>query len=100
LSFLSLSVLSNVQVEQACIALSSLASDKSHAMQLLKCDIMQPIESVLRSTNAEELVSVLKVIVILAFVSDSVAQKLLTKDILKSLKALCANKNSEVHCSL
>ncbi|XP_078180654.1 phospholipase A I-like protein isoform X2 [Carex rostrata] len=83
-------------VEQACIALSSLASDKSHAMQLLKCDIMQPIESVLRSTNEEELISVLKVMAILAFVSDSVAQKLLTKDVLKSLKTLCANKNSEV----
>lgn len=59
---------------------------------------MQPIESVLKSTNAEELISVLKVIVILAFVSDSVAQKLLTKDVLKSLKTLCANKNSEVSC--
>ncbi|KAJ4813221.1 Patatin [Rhynchospora pubera] len=83
-------------VEQACIALCSLASDKSHAMQLLKCDIMQPIESVLRSNNDEELISVLKVLVVLVFVSDSVAQKLLTKDVLKSLKTLCANKNPEV----
>ncbi|KAK9084858.1 hypothetical protein Sjap_025269 [Stephania japonica] len=83
-------------VEQACSALSSLAGDVSVAMQLIKSDIMQPIESVLRSLVPEELISVLEVVVSLAFASDSVAQKMLTKDVLKSLKMLCAHKNTEV----
>ncbi|XP_062186520.1 phospholipase A I [Phragmites australis] len=83
-------------VEQACLALSSLASDISSAMQLIKCDIMKPIEAVLKSFDEEELVSVLQVVVTLTFASDHVAQKMLTKDVLKSLKALCAHKNSEV----
>ncbi|KAH0434766.1 hypothetical protein IEQ34_026761 [Dendrobium chrysotoxum] len=81
------------QVEQACSALSSLASDVSLAMQLIKSDIMQPIESALKSVGQEELMSLLQVMVNLAFASDSVAQKMLTKDVLKSLKALCAHKN-------
>lgn len=85
-----------LQVEQACFALSSLASDVSLAMQLIKSDIMQPIESLLKSVDQEELISVLQVLVTLAFVSDSVAQKMLTKDVLKSLKALCAHKSMEV----
>uniref|UniRef100_J3MLE4 Patatin n=2 Tax=Oryza brachyantha TaxID=4533 RepID=J3MLE4_ORYBR len=83
-------------VEQACLALSSLGSDISSAMQLIKCDIMKPIEAVLKSFDEEELVSVLQVVVTLTFVSDHVAQKMLTKDVLKSLKTLCAHKNSEV----
>ncbi|XP_042422913.1 phospholipase A I-like isoform X1 [Zingiber officinale] len=83
-------------VEQACFALSSLASDVSLAMQLIKSDIMQPIESLLKSVDQEELISVLQVLVTLAFVSDSVAQKMLTKDVLKSLKALYAHKSTEV----
>lgn len=83
------------QVEQACLALSSLASDISSAMQLIKCDIMKPIEAVLKSFDDEELISVLQVVVTLTFVSDHVAQKMLRKDVLKSLKALCAHKNSE-----
>lgn len=83
------------QVEQACSALSALASDGSVAMQLMKSDIMQPIERVLKSTGSKEVISVLQVVVKLAFTSDIVAQKLLTKDILKSLKLLCAHKNPE-----
>ncbi|KAH7662143.1 Phospholipase A(1) protein [Dioscorea alata] len=83
-------------VEQACFALSSLAADTSLAMQLIKSDIMQPIESVLKSVDTEELISVLRVVVTLAFASDSVAQKMLTRDVLKSLKALCAHRNTEV----
>ncbi|XP_072987529.1 phospholipase A I isoform X1 [Typha latifolia] len=83
-------------VEQACFALSSLASDVSLAMQLIKSDVMQPIESVLRSVDQEELISVLQVVVTLAFASDHVAQKMLTRDVLKSLKVLCAHKNIEV----
>lgn len=86
----------SLQVEQACCALSSLAADVSLAMQLIKSDIMQPIESLLKSVDQEELISVLQVLVTLAFASDSVAQKLLTKDVIKSLKALCAHKNTEV----
>ncbi|KAJ3670425.1 hypothetical protein LUZ60_010749 [Juncus effusus] len=85
-----------VSVLQACVSLSYLAADISLAMQLLKSDVMQPVETVLRSKNEEELVSVLQVVVTLAFVSDNVAQKMLTKDVLKSLKTLCAHKNTEV----
>ncbi|PKU78149.1 LRR repeats and ubiquitin-like domain-containing protein [Dendrobium catenatum] len=51
------------QVEQACSALSSLASDVSLAMQLIKSDIMQPIESALKSVGQEELMSLLQVMV-------------------------------------
>ncbi|XP_050233000.1 phospholipase A I isoform X2 [Mercurialis annua] len=83
-------------VEQACSALSSLSGDVSVAMQLMKCDIMQPIESVLKSVAEEEVISVLQVVATLAFASDTVAQKMLTKDMLKSLKMLCAHKNPEV----
>lgn len=83
------------QVEQACSALSSIAADVSVAMQLIKSDIMQPIEAVLRSVSREEVMSVLQVVVQLAFASDTVAQKMLTKDLLKSLKMLCAQKNPE-----
>ncbi|KAK3024840.1 hypothetical protein RJ639_045057 [Escallonia herrerae] len=83
-------------VEQACFALSSLASDVSVALSLIKSDIMQPVERVLKSAGSEELISVLQVVVELAFTSDTVAQKMLTKDLLKSLKLLCAHKNAEV----
>lgn len=82
-------------MEQACSALSSLASDVSVAMSLMKADIMKPIERVLKSIGPEELISVLQVVVQLAFTSDTVAQKMLTKDLLKSLKLLCALKNPE-----
>lgn len=83
------------QVEQACSALSSLAGDVSVAMLLMKCDIMQPIIVVLKSFAPEEVKSVLQVVGQLAFASDTVAQKMLTKDVLKSLKLLCAHKNPE-----
>lgn len=83
------------QVEQACSALTSLAADVSVAMQLMKSDIMQPIGIVLKSVGPEELISVLQVVASLAFASDSVAQKMLTKDLVKSLKVLCAHKNPE-----
>ncbi|GFP97019.1 phospholipase a i [Phtheirospermum japonicum] len=82
-------------VEQACSALSALASDVSVAMQLIKSDIMQPIERVLKSSGSKEIISVLQVVVELAFTSDIVAQKMLTKDILRSLKLLCAHKDPE-----
>ncbi|KAK8470847.1 hypothetical protein PHAVU_003G077100 [Phaseolus vulgaris] len=83
-------------VEQACSALSSLASGDSVALHLMKADIMQPIRTVLKSAGLEEVISVLQVVVKLAFTSDCVAQKMLTKDILKSLKNLCAHKDPEV----
>ncbi|TMW93831.1 hypothetical protein EJD97_011096 [Solanum chilense] len=83
-------------VEQACSALSSLATDVSVAMQLMKSDIMQPIERVLKSAGPEEVISVLQVLGNLAFASDIVSQKLLTKDVLRSLKLLCAHRNPEV----
>lgn len=83
------------QVEQASSALSSLAADVSVAMQLMKSDIMRPIETALKSVSREEVISVLQIVVKLAFASDTVAQKMLTKDLLKSLKMLCAHKNPE-----
>ncbi|GLJ49400.1 hypothetical protein SUGI_1045520 [Cryptomeria japonica] len=83
-------------VEQACSALSSLASDTSLAILLMKADIMQPIESVLKSIVFEELISVLHVVVNMAFASDVVASKMLTKEVVKSLKLLCAHENIEV----
>lgn len=83
-------------VEQACSALSALASDDSVALQLMKADIMQPIRIVLKSAGREEVISVLQVVVKLAFTSDTVAEKMVTKDILKSLKVLCAHKDPEV----
>lgn len=86
-------------VEEACCALSSLAADVSVAMLLMKCDIMKPIETVMRSAVEEELISVLQVVDHLAFVSDAVAQKMLSKDVLRSLKLLCAHKNPEVQRS-
>lgn len=82
-------------MEQACSALSSLAADVSVAMQLVRSDIMQPIESVLRSVSKDEVISVLQVVANLAFTSDAVAQKILTKDLLRSLKTLCAHKVPE-----
>ncbi|KAL5563550.1 hypothetical protein UlMin_033297 [Ulmus minor] len=81
-------------VEQACSALSSQAADVSVAMQLMKFNVMQPIEVVLESISREEVIYVLQVV--LAFASDTVAQKMLTKDLQKSLKMLCAHKNPEV----
>ncbi|KAH9616106.1 hypothetical protein KSS87_023938 [Heliosperma pusillum] len=83
-------------VEQACSALSSLAADVSVAMQMMKCDIMKSIETVLRSAVVEELISVLKVLGHLAFASDAVAERLLSKDVLRSLKTLCAHKAPEI----
>lgn len=83
-------------VVEACSALTSLASDVSVALQLMKCDIMQPIKRVLTSTGPQELKSVLQVVGKLGFVSDTVAQKMLSKDVMKSLKLLCAHKDPEV----
>ncbi|KAL9236627.1 hypothetical protein vseg_011271 [Gypsophila vaccaria] len=83
-------------VEQASSALSSLAADASVAMQLMKCDIMKPIETVLKSAVEEELISVLKLLGHLAFACDAVSERLLSKDVLRSLKSLCAHKNPEV----
>ncbi|KAF2304984.1 hypothetical protein GH714_000861 [Hevea brasiliensis] len=83
-------------VKQACSTLLTLAGDVPFAIQLMKCDIMQPIEIVLKSGAHEEVISVLQVVATLAFTSDTVAQKILTKELLKSLKLLCAHKNPEV----
>ncbi|CAH1448316.1 unnamed protein product [Lactuca virosa] len=83
-------------VVEACSALTSLASDVSVALQLMKCDIMQPIKRVLTSVGPQELKSILQVVAKLGFVSDTVAQKMLSKDVMKSLKLLCAHKDPEV----
>ncbi|PNY12712.1 tryptophan synthase beta chain 2 chloroplastic-like [Trifolium pratense] len=47
----------------------------------MKADIMQPIGIVLKSAGREEVISVLQVVVRLAFTSDIVAEKMLTKDV-------------------
>eukprot|EP00250_Pteridium_aquilinum_P010694 c19570_g1_i2 orf=492-3833(-) len=83
-------------VEQACLALSSLALDSSLALTLMKADIMQPIEAVLKASTDDPLISMLRVLVNLAFASDAVASRMLTKEMLKHLKMLCAHKNPEV----
>ncbi|KAG6754544.1 hypothetical protein POTOM_040331 [Populus tomentosa] len=58
-------------VKQACSALSALAGDVSVAMQLMKWDILQPIETVLKSVAQEEVISVLQVVATLSFSSDT-----------------------------
>ncbi|RYR30661.1 hypothetical protein Ahy_B01g055410 [Arachis hypogaea] len=70
-------------VGQACSALSALASDDSVALQLMRADIMRPIGTVLKSACREDLISVLQVVVKLAFTSNTVAEKMLTKDVQK-----------------
>lgn len=81
-------------VEQACLALSSLASDALLALRLMKADIMQPIGALLKAS--EPLLSMLQVVVNLAFSSDAVAARMLTKELLKWLKMLCAHNKPEV----
>ncbi|TYI64380.1 hypothetical protein E1A91_D09G084500v1 [Gossypium mustelinum] len=84
-------------VRQACSSLSTLAGDVSVAMKLMKCDILQPIGAVLMVSSAsEKLVSVLQVVVTLAIRSDTIAEMMLTNDVLSSLKVLCVHKNPEV----
>lgn len=85
-----------MQVEQACLTLSSLALDASLALILMKADIMQPIETVLKASSDDPLISMLRVLVNLAFASDAVASRMLTKDLLKHLKMLCAHRKPEV----
>lgn len=63
----------------------------------MKCDIMQPIQRVLNSAGPQELKSVLQVVAKLGFVSDTVAQKMMNKDVVRSLKILCAHKDPEVN---
>ncbi|KAH7298485.1 hypothetical protein KP509_25G046000 [Ceratopteris richardii] len=62
----------------------------------MKADIMQPIEAALKSSADDPLISMLRVVVNLAFASDAVALRMLTKDLLKHLKVLCAHKKPEV----
>lgn len=56
---------------------------------------MRPIGTVLKSMGQEEVISVLQVVVKMAFTSDTVAEKMLNKDVLKSLKNLCAHRDPE-----
>ncbi|XP_061347864.1 phospholipase A I-like isoform X2 [Gastrolobium bilobum] len=74
--------------------ISMISSDDRHV--LIKADIMQPIGTALKSMDREEVISLLHVVVQMAFTSDTVAEKMLNKDILKSLKNLCAHKDPEV----
>ncbi|KAA8520041.1 hypothetical protein F0562_014285 [Nyssa sinensis] len=88
-------------VEQACSALWSVASDVSAAMQLMKSDIMQPIERVLKSVAQEEIISVLQVVVILAFAFDTVAQNsCFTTRVLHSTKAALFACTIVIHWAL
>lgn len=89
-------------MDQACIALASLAVDGAVGVRLMRADLVQAIEMVLRNTSSAEelLVSVLQVLMNLAFTSDAVARRVLTKEILKRLKLLCGHKNPEVCANL
>ncbi|KAK7268510.1 hypothetical protein RIF29_21210 [Crotalaria pallida] len=60
----------------------------SVALQLIKADIMQPIGAVLKSMGQEELISVLQVVVKMAFTSDTVAEKMLNKNVLRIVMIL------------
>lgn len=93
--YLLLGVYVSCQVEQACSALLDLASDVLVAMHLIKLDIMQPTERVLISGESEKVISVLNLMVKLAFVSEDVARIMFNKDILKALKLLCDDKSPE-----
>ncbi|KAG0585410.1 hypothetical protein M758_2G009100 [Ceratodon purpureus] len=85
-------------VDQACIALASLAVDGAVGVRLMRADLVQAIEMVLRNTSSEDelLISVLQVLMNLAFTSDAVATRVLTKEILKRLKILCVHRSTEV----
>lgn len=50
------------QLRHLSLALTSLASDVSVALQLMKCDIMQPVKRILTSVGPQELKSVLQVV--------------------------------------
>ncbi|GMI72522.1 hypothetical protein like AT1G61850 [Hibiscus trionum] len=82
-------------VEQACSSLANLAGDVYSEM-LMKCDIMRPIEAILKSPALEDPVSVLQVVVTLAYGSDTLAQKMLTTGVMRSLEKLFDHKNTEV----
>ncbi|GMI72521.1 hypothetical protein like AT1G61850 [Hibiscus trionum] len=82
-------------VEQACSSLANLAGDVYSEM-LMKCDIMRPIEAILKSPALEDPVSVLQVVVTLAYGSDTLAQKMLTTGVMRSLEKLFDHKNPEV----
>ena len=83
-------------VEQACSALSTLDGDVYVTLQLMKRDIMLPIETVLKSPAPEQPVSVLQVVINLTFASNTVTQEVLTKGVARSLQILCAHKNPKV----
>ncbi|XP_024394241.1 phospholipase A I isoform X2 [Physcomitrium patens] len=85
-------------VDQACVALASLAVDGAVGVRLMRADLVQAIEMVLRNTSNEDelLISVLQVLMNLAFTSDAVASRVLTKEILKRLKILCVHRSPEV----
>ncbi|KAK8947191.1 Microtubule-associated protein TORTIFOLIA1 [Platanthera zijinensis] len=70
-------------------------SKEENAVRQLISIISSDNRHVVEQACPEELMSLLQVMVNLAFTSDNVAQKMLTKDILKSLKTLCAHKNIE-----
>ena len=56
-----------------------------------------PVKRILTSVRPQELISVLQVVGKLGFVSDMVAQTImLSKDVMKSFKLLCAHKDPEV----
>ncbi|XP_076931698.1 phospholipase A I-like [Bidens hawaiensis] len=86
-------------VEQACSALTLLASDVSVSHELMKCDIMQPIQRVLKCDGPQELKSVLQVVAKLGFISDKVAQKMMNMDVIRALKLLCVHNDPEVQRS-
>ncbi|KAK8629729.1 hypothetical protein V6N13_078558 [Hibiscus sabdariffa] len=82
-------------VEQACSSLANL-SGEVYSEMLVKCDIMRPIETILMSPALEDPLSVLHVVVTLAYGSDTVARKMLTTGVMRSLEKLFDHGNPEV----
>ncbi|KAE8690470.1 hypothetical protein F3Y22_tig00110895pilonHSYRG00533 [Hibiscus syriacus] len=67
-----------------------------YSEMLIRCDIVQPIETILKSPVLEDPVSVLQLVATLAYGSDTVAQKMLTTGVMSSLEKLFDHKNTEV----
>eukprot|EP00897_Mesotaenium_endlicherianum_P003568 jgi/Mesen1/3239/ME000187S02402 len=88
-------VLSDTQhvVEQACLALSSLAADGALVLRLMKADVLQAITSLLHSRQPEILVSVLRVVANLGFSADEAAVRLLSRETVATLRHLCSHSH-------
>jgi hypothetical protein len=77
--------------------LISLTVDGSVGVRLMQANLVQAIEMVSCTSSTEELfISVLQVLMNLAFPFDAMATHALTKEILKRLTILCVHRSIEV----